>query len=393
MKRIAIILTVLAAAGCDQMWVNRQQLAEDQWNQTRAEAACREAGEYLAVGRLNEAENRAREALSLAETFTPARIVLAKCLIEQGQYHAAVGELEEVLTAEPDSAEGVFLLAVAEEQLGKLPEALQDYKRAYKLDDANFNAVLAATEVLVTMDKLDEAQTFLSHHLAESDGSPAAYELAGRVAMMREQFDLAAEYYRSAWEAQTDNSDYLEAMGLAEALARNYRLAVHSLTARSLRPDAPAWVYAMLGDCQMAVGDIPGALASYRMRCDLRPDEVDSWVSLAKVNLATEAFDQVCLAAGKALEIDPTDVDAMCLMGYGLVELGQCEQAVRVLAPAVQAAPDDAMLQCLLGRAYGELGEVTRAGSCYRKAVRIEPENAMAWALLREVSTRGTAVR
>ncbi|MHC4985695.1 MAG: tetratricopeptide repeat protein [Planctomycetota bacterium] len=393
MKRIAIILAVLAATGCDSMWVDHQQLAEDQWDENRAGAACNEAAEHLSVGRLEQAERRAREALDLAETYVPARIVLAKTLIEQGNYHAAAAELDEVLIAEPDSAEGVFLLAVAEERLGKLPEALQDYQRAYRLDDTNFNAVLAATEVMVSMANLDEAQTYLSGHLADSGGSPAAYELAGRVAMMREQFGLAAEYYRTAWEGEIDNNDYLEATGLAEALAGDYQRAARSLTARGERGDAPAWVYATLGDCQLALGDVDDAIESYRTRCEIRSDQAASWDALAKAYLMNGAFDEVCVAAERALDIDPTDVDAMCLKGYALVELGRCEQAVRVLAPAVQAAPDDVMLQCLLGRAYSGLGEVARAGSCYRKAVRLEPENAMAWALLREVSTRGAAAR
>lgn len=393
-RTLILVLLVAATAGCESMMVDRQQMARDDWNTVRADSACERAAEHLAAGQLVQAQVKAHEAIELDEDYVPARIVIAKINIEQGHFQAAINHLEQALMMEPDNPEVVFLLAVGEERVGKLDRALDDYTRAYELDESNFSAVLAAAEVLVAMERVSDAAKYLAKHMGRADNDPGAYELAARLAMMQGQHDRAADYYQAAWELDQSNIDYEEAMGLAQAMAGRHAEAAATLSDRIARSDPPAapWVYATLGDSHLALGDRAEAIAAYRKLCELRPDAV-SWVSLAKAHLESGATAEVIQSATRALELEADNADALSLLGYALIETGQCERAITLLAPAAQTQPENTMLQCLLGQAYDALGEPNRARNCYSEAVRLEPENALAWALLRDVSTRGSASR
>ena len=390
----AFITCLVVLAGCESMLNDNRLAAQKQWEHVRAEAACDRAVDHLDVGQLDKAGGKARESLELDEDYHPARIVLAKVLIEQGRYQAAAAELEKVLGDEPDSAEALFLASVAYEKVGDLPKALSDYRRAYELDETNFNAVLAATEVLVAMDRTAEAARYLSGHIHKADNDPAAYELAGRLAMMQQAHERAATYYRRAYELDGENLAYLEALATAQVFAKRHADAIYSLSARlrQIEPPAPTWVYTMLGDCYLAVGAHQQACEVYRELCQLKPDDATHWVALAKANLAAGNLATAINTAERALQVDPDSVDATGLLGYALLLSGRGREATTVLTAAVAAHPQDVTLRCILGRSLETAGDRSRAEAAYREAVRIEPQNALAWALLRDASANASAL-
>ena len=390
----AFITCLVVLVGCESMMNDNRLAAQKQWEHVRAQTACDRAVDYLEIGQLDKAGGKAHESLELDEDYHPARIVLATVLIEQGRYQAAAAELEKVLRDEPDSAEARFLAAVAYEKAGDLPKALSDYRVAYELDETNFNAVLAGTEVLVAMDRTAEAAHYLSGHIHKADNDPAAYELAGRLAMMQQAYERAATYCGRAYELDGENLAYLEALATAQVFAKRHADAIYSLSTRlqQVEPSAPTWVYTMLGDCYLAVGAHQQACEIYRKLCELDPDDAAYWVALAKANLAAGNLAMAINATERALQVDPDSVDATCLLGYALLLSERGQEAATVLTAAVAAHPHDVTLQCILGRVLETAGDRSGAEAAYREAVRSEPQNALAWALLRDASANASAL-
>ena len=382
---VSVMVSLIAVlAGCGSMFENASADAQESWQDVRAEAASREAAEHFRVGHLDKALAKATEAVQLSDRNVNARIILAKIHIEQGRYQAAADEADRVLGWNLNNPEARFLQAVAHEKLGLLEYALQDYRQAFELDESNFSAVLGASEVLVAMDRPDDALAYLSRHLDLADNDPAAYELAGRLAMMQGQYDAAADHYRRACDADMDNLDYLKALGLAQVYAGRHTQAARTLQAVIQQDeDVPTWVYATLGDSYVELGKPARATEYYEKLCELAPESANSWLSLAKARISLGQFGGAMGACRRAVDVDADNADAKSLLGYLLLKDGQVDQAVAVLAPAVQAHPDDAMLQCVLGRAYDAAGRQQRARVCYNQAVRLDPDNQVAWALLR----------
>jgi tetratricopeptide (TPR) repeat protein len=380
-RRIVCIVTLLALAGCQWEPLGQSKSdAYDRWYKARAKVLYGAGREHLKVGQLDKAAKKAREALALAPEYTDARILLGKVLIEQGLYSQGIDQLEQAAEKQPESAEVQYLLAVGREKAGDLPRALALYRRSYALDDTSVSPIVAAGEVLVQMGRTDDARELIRPHLSAGEDEPALYELAGRLAMMQEDYAAAADYFQHAHDLDYRNCRYRESLAQAQVLSGEHSRAVDTLEDLLATEDyePPAWVYTMLGDCRMKLGRHVGARDAFEQASRRRPSDPKCWTNLARAALALDDVPRAVLWAGKAVKIDASCVDATLLLGYALLADGQAHRAVRTLAENRDRFADNPMLFCLMGRAYAATGETTEAQRCYRQALQLDPDHPLA---------------
>jgi len=376
---------LLAGTGCvDKTQQESKSLAYQRWYKTRAKMLYGVGKEHLRVGQLDRAKNKAREALSLDAENLHARMLLGKVHIEKGEYPQAVTELARTVQQQPKSDEAVYLLAVALERADRFEEALTNYRRAYALNPKNVSALQASAEVLVAMGRLEEAGRFIEGYLVEAGDSPAMSETAGRIAMMQKRYDRAAEHLRKACDLADGNVAYLEALARAEFMAGQYEQACGSLKSLTRQEGyaGAAWVYTMLGDCYVGLGNPRNARDAYQVATERRPEDPGAWVNLAKAALDLGDMARAMLSARRALELAPNRLDATITLGYAMIRGGQAQNAVDLLARAAARHQKDGMLQCVLGWAYAETGNAAQARLCYQRAVQLEPNGRLARELL-----------
>lgn len=385
MKRwIVMTMVLLASAGCNSNPPEARVEAYKRWHQTRARIVCSVALQHLKVGQLDQARNKAQEALALDEKFVKARLLLGKVYIEQGNYVQAVAELSQACWDEPESAEAFYLLGVAHEKAGRSSEAVGSYRRAYALDNSDIAPVVAAAEVLAASGRIAEAQLYIDSYINVAGPEPAIFELGGRLAMMREEYGKAAGYYQQAHDLDYKNLRYQEALGRSEFLAGKFAEAVEILTKLTKTKDytAAAWIYTMLGDCFMAAGRLQEARDSYRIASELRPSAPAVWMSLAGSAMKMDDISAAILSARQALFLEADHLDAMLLLGYALLRDGRFGEAIGTLKRANTVHPHNATLQCVLGRAHAAAGDDAQAVRYYLAALRLEPDSQLARELL-----------
>lgn len=386
MKRwmIIIVIVVLTLAGCRNRMPQMTSEAHGRMDSTRAMVLCGTGKQLLRVGKLDEARNKAREALQLDKKYFDARMLLGKVLIEQGQYSLAALELAMARDQQPTSTEASFLLGVAYEKAGRLEKALVNYRRTLALDPGDMGAVMASAEVLVAMGKIDQARLYVASYLDRAGDEAGMFELAGRLATMRDDHAKAAVYYQHAHDIDFKNVRYRQAMAKAQFFAGQYDQAGETLTAllrlRSYSP--PYWVLAMLGDCHMEQGHVYEARDAYQKASDQNPSVAGIWVSLAKASLALGDIPGAISASRCALQLDEGCLETTLVLGYALLRNGQSRQAVAFLTAATDRYGDNATFKCLLGRAYAIAGNAALAQQCYTAALQAEPDNQLARRLL-----------
>ncbi|MGC9455161.1 MAG: tetratricopeptide repeat protein [Phycisphaerae bacterium] len=383
MKTIAVAIaigTILALAGCGQTSLSESRSdAYDRWHHARAKVLYGAGLEHLKVGQLDKAATKARDALALAPDYTEARILLGKVLIEQGAYAHAARHLQQAREEAPESGEVHYLLGVAAEKAGNLPEALDLYRKAYALDDSDIAPVVAAGEVMVQMGRVDEARQYIRSYLNSADGDPSIHELAGRLAMMREDYAEAAEHFLEAHDLDYDNYYYRESLAQAQFLSQQYERS--SDTVESLLTmdeyEAPAWVYTLLGNCRLALGQHLGARDAFQQVSDQRPSDPSAWTNMARAALALGDVSRAVMWSNKALQLDATRSEAVLLLGYSLLSDGQAHRAVRVLSEHSSQFDDNPMIYWLMGRAYSAVGEHAEAQRCYARAMELDPDHPL----------------
>jgi len=384
-RLLAISIAVAALAGCGQTSVpEAKQQAYNRWYRLRADMLCGMASEHLKVGLLDKAEAKAIEALVLDSTYAPAYRLLGKIYIEQGRYGAAIKRLNKACELDPESAEGYYLLAVAQEKNNCLDEALKNYRYAYHLDNSTLAAVTAACEVMVAMGQVQQAQDYLDRHMPKAENDPGIFELAGRLAMMTARYSEAAKFFEIAYDLDPKNRLYLEKLARAQFLAGRYDQATESLgkllASKDHKPSV--WMYMMLGDAHLALNQPHQARMAYQSASRLDGSSAEVWAAIAKADLALGDSHRAVLAARRSLLLDKNNLSASMLLGYALLTERQVPQALTHLTEATRRHPKDATLWCLLGRAHAAAGNEARATRCYVKAVNLDPQCTLARELL-----------
>lgn len=382
----AVLIAGLGLGCRDQSIRQSKSQAYQRWYHTRAQMLYGVGLEHWKVGQLDRARNKALEALALESDHVEARILLGKVYIEKGHYPAAVRELARACQLRPRSAEAMFLLAVALEKDTRYAEALQRYQRAYALDPKNVSAIQGAAEVMVLMGRVEQAQDFVEGYLADAPEHPGLFETAGRLAIMRRQYDRAARHFRQACDLNYENVAYVEAMGRAQFLAGQYEPAAETLKGLTERKayTAPVWVYTMLGDCYMALDRPFKARDAYYVATERKPEDAGVWLNLAKAAMKLGDTARAILSAHQALSCEPRCLEATMVLGYALIRANRASEAVAVLSAAADKHPKDGMVQCLLGRAYAAVGNRAEAQRRYELASRLDPSNRVARELLAE---------
>lgn len=396
MKRwIVYLATMGILSGCGNLLPSvskAKEQAQKRWEGARAQVTCGVAAEHLKVGQLAEARAKVLEALALDPSYAEAKILLAKVLIEQGEYHNAATELLDVQKKLPQSDEVQYLLGVAREREGKLSEALLAYRKAKELTPENLMASKAASEVLVAMDRMPEAQAELQSALAAGADDPGLYELAGRLASMQNQHAEAAGHYERAYSLSPETVAYRESIAREQFLAGYYQKAAATLKALSAMEEYErvTWLPTMLGDCYLAMNQPLDAKDAYEEASRRDPENAGTWTKLANVSLALREYPQAIVIANHALKLQPESVDAALLLGYALLHGRQVNDAAAFLQKAAGQHPNCGTLQCLLGQALAASGDAQGAARCYASALQTEPGNVLAERLLSASAGSGT---
>ena len=387
-------LAVLMQVGCNlPTQPDSKKEATGRWQLARAQVIVGVGNEHLKTGDLDKAQICASEALHLSDQFVPAYLLMAKTLLEKGQYGQAADQLALAEKISPQVAQLHYLKGVALEKQNEFEAALASYVRAQELDSANNAYACAAAEALVSLNRPEEAFNGLAARLEKNDGDAAMLRLAGELALLANRPAQAVEYFQRCLDTQPDSLLVRENLAKARFFARQYRPALEDLAilARSEGyRDHAAWVYIMTGDCYMALDMPRDARAAYETAGSLDPADTRNWTNLAQAALAAQDPVRAASSARRALSLDAHNAQALAVLGYALLRQDKAEQALQELSAALKQAPATATLQCIQGRCLEKLGRHAEAVECYILALKTEPASGLAKALLASADAKPT---
>jgi tetratricopeptide (TPR) repeat protein len=223
------------------------------------------------------------------------------------------------------------------------------------------------------------------------------------------EWDLAAEAYRQAVNADEENAEALAWLGEAEqqlgrdgraelnkALSLDYRNPiVHSLSglywlrqgqpgialaeyklAAIYDPNNPAWQLS-IGEAYALNGDLQAALGSYFRATEIAPDNATTWQLLAafsaQYNMQVEEIGLP--AAQTAVELSDEDPLALDMLGWTLALLERYDEAQDTLEHALSLDPELAQGHLHLGIVSMQIDDWEVAREHLQRAQELEPDN------------------
>jgi tetratricopeptide (TPR) repeat protein len=321
----------------------------------------------------------AEEQFNAGDLLEP-RLLMARVAIEQGKFVDADEHLKQAASKDPNQPRIVYLQAIVEERREHYPEALKLYERAGELDSKNQAYLLATVEVMVRLDRAEEALALLESKLPTMDPTAGLYSAAGKVATLVEKHDKAAMYYSRAHALWPDNNEIQSQLAKAYYFSGQHAQAVRELeelVART-KDETPTWVLSMLGQSYLADQQASKAKEIFTQLTSKEPRVASHWVGLAKAALAAGDATRAMASARAAIALDPAQAEASVVLGYVLLKQGQNQKANSMLVGAARLHPDNPTLLCLLGRSYDALKQHEQALKCYKAAAAIQPGNRFA---------------
>ncbi|MCC7176193.1 MAG: tetratricopeptide repeat protein [Bryobacterales bacterium] len=210
-------------------------------------------------------------------------------------------------------------------------------------------------------------------------------ELAAQYGNRGEYLSRAIEHFKAALEADPTAAVISEELAGLYIQAGKVRDAVSELEARLSRNPNAIDARRILGRIYLnMIGDpqakrineemVRRALEQYQKIVEIDPKDIESWLLLGRLHRVSQNSAEAEKAFKQALELEPSNEDAMSELALVYANLGDNRRALEMWEKAAASKPSRRNLVALAG-AYEDLRDYANAVAVLERAVEAEPDN------------------
>ena len=380
---VAALAILLTATGCQNKAKDKAQAAA-RWNRARANVMFSLANDQFKAGNLEQCRKTVDGAIKLDPQNPSLHILSAKISIEQGQLEAAERQLEEARRVAPNAAEAYYLSGVVFQRWQKAQTAYEFYTAASDKAPAELAYVTARAEMLVELDRTNEALSLLQEKVNYFENSPAIRDAYGQLLMQAGRHGDAVSMFRQACVLADDDLSLKERFGLALYYDKQYVEAAEVLS-KLLENDEykeRADLLAAHGQALLQTGKPREARRSFEAATQKDPSSAKTWLGLARAAMEANDFKRAEIALRKAHALDKTGSEPYLLHGYLRIKENRMKDALVSFQKASSLDPQDTVSLCMVGYVYEKTGRQDKAMEHYGKALQLKPNDPLASRLM-----------
>ena len=303
------------------------------------------------------------------DTFSDELIFAAR--MKRREYDAALTTLDAMIVKQPGKASHNELRGRVHLARRDLPAARKSFEQALVADPAMFAAVSSLAEIDVKEGKTDQAIARLRASVKADPRNPNA--------LMTLAFYLARDKPGSAAEVKKLYADAVAAAPTAPEprlrqidFAMKQRQFKEALQAAQEGAAAVPWDASILdavGQAQMRAGDLEQAATTFRKLATALPESPEPYLRLAELYLAAGRRDQAESATIKALELDPTRVEAQVSLVDIIMGSGGGKGGIERLRSITRANPKQPLGYVLEAQFHLKKQDVEAAAAVLREGL------------------------
>ena len=344
-------------------------------------------------GNRGRAETEWREAVRLRPDLMEAQRALAAVSMSKKDWDALNQTASTIIQAQPMSADGYALRAIADVnrkqfpkaeedinkaievapqnpvgyvQMGNLrqlqkqyPQAEKSYLKALDVDPANSDALNGLMTVYILQKDVDKAIAAVNAQIAKVPNNSAFYDLLGTALFNNKKDSKGAEAaLRKAAELDKKNSDALIKLGQVFKAEGSPDEAISTFQ-RSVK-DNPGEIsfYILLGELYEGQKNWDHAKEMYQKALTIQPENPVASNNLAYVMLTTGGNIDVAISlAQTARRLMPDSANAADTLGWAYFQKGLYPTAIELFKEALKKNPTDATFQDHLKKALQQKQE------------------------------------
>lgn len=336
---------------------------------------------HLEQGDSAAAEKEIRLAQELGADRSVTVLPLAEALTDQRKFEELIKEITPAGLPPSMVAEVLVARGDALFELHRFDQAQDEYRLALERDPAAIPPRLGLATVALRQGRLDQAEVLVQELLATHPEHADAWHANGTVAYARGDREQAMAHYDRALAA--DPEHYGARLARATALMDLGRFTeavpeLRALTETSRWDPKAGYLLAVAleysGDAQGAQQAISRAAELVNGVSDeLLGRHAPTLLLAGLINFSAGELEKAYRHLSAYLERDSASVEARKLLGATLIALKEPAKAIPVLQVAVNLAPDNADLQQLLGEAYLYAGQHDLAILTFQDVQQLSP--------------------
>ncbi|MDR2165273.1 MAG: tetratricopeptide repeat protein [Zoogloeaceae bacterium] len=264
---------------------------------------------------------------------------LAGAYARAGNWHQAKAVLQSVFRRVKPLAAHYCLLGLACQQLGELDAAREAFRKASVMDPRYPDAWLSLGHLYLQKRQMSEAERCLARLTGLAPGLPTTLNLAGDIALERQNYRDAANFFRAALEKAADSAALQVKLGIALVWCGNVLEAIDALENAHAAGAREDWVYEQLGLVFSTTGRLQTARENLEIAVEKSPDNLEAWNILINVYSRLGESEKARQAAETILARNPEHVNALINLASWYGDQARNEEALALMQKARTLAP------------------------------------------------------
>lgn len=343
------------------------------------------ANQAFLAGDLPKALKHVEYSLELNPPVVKSHILKGRVLLEMNNLEAAGIAFKRAQELDPKNVDSWYYQGILAERVDRKEEALKWYAGAAELDQANPQYIIAAAEMLVALDRVEDAEQVLTTGSARFEHSAGVRQTLGHIALLKGDSEKAAKLFQEARLLAPDDLHLLEDLINAQVDSGRFALAesnlAHLITNKEYAERRD--LLALRARCLIQV-DRPVEARDILIRLTTGPAgsaDFDAWNQLGQVSYQIKDIPRLKECAGRVVAIAPERPDGYLLRGLEQRSRADNEAAAKSFAMSLERErTPDAFI--LLGLTLQDLSRPEDARACFEAALKLNPGNAVASKLL-----------
>lgn len=380
-----VLLLPLMLIGCNLDEKSDMDKARDEkkarWDATRAAIHLQVATQQYESGDVEKSRETLQKVFAVSPDFVPAHILAARQDIESGDMSNAQKHLELAIKTDPELADSYYYLGMVHQRRSENELALEAYKTAWDKRPTGASFILAYAEMLIAMDRLEQAEKVLTDNLQKFEQSSAVRAALGRLYALRNNFEQASRMYMEAsLRAPEDKSikfTYAENLLLAGQPTR----AIPALEelATDAKFDQHQSVLLTLGKAYRDAKRMTDSRKTLTELTKLAPSNAQAWLQLARTEIVSGNDHDAEWALSRVFQIDPNNFEGLIMQGVTLRHQSKFDAADKALDKAEQINPNHPTVLALQALNAKDRKAKSEATGYVERYLKVRPDDA--WGL------------
>ena len=264
---------------------------------------------------LEQALISAQAAVKVDPRSAEAHFLLGSVHLARNEADAAEKALTETLRLRPDAVDAQIALSNLNVAQGRASEGLTLSRQAVQSAPANAVARFTLARSLFANGDSAGALTQLRPVLAAAPNSTDALTLLGRIQQRQGSLDEARQSFNKALAAGPGTPDPLAALLNLELAAKRPQEAVRLLESQLAKTQPSAALQVLAGRTYAATGDLVKSEAALRKAIDVDPSMMEAYHVLGQIFVRQKRLGEAVKAYEERLSERPNDVGALTMVG------------------------------------------------------------------------------